>query len=29
MLERAIEITAQAHRGQRDKGGEPYTLHPL
>jgi len=28
-LERAIEIAAQAHSGQRDKGGEPYILHPL
>jgi len=28
-LERAIEIAAQAHAGQRDKGGEPYVLHPL
>lgn len=28
-LERAIEIAAQAHRGQTDKGGEPYILHPI
>lgn len=28
-LERAIEIAAKAHCGQRDKGGEPYILHPL
>ena len=28
-LERAIAIAAQAHCGQRDKGGEPYILHPL
>ena len=28
-LERAIEITARAHRGQRDKAGEPFILHPL
>ena len=28
-LERAIEIATSAHRGQRDKGGEPYILHPL
>jgi (p)ppGpp synthase/HD superfamily hydrolase len=28
-LERAIEIAASAHRGQTDKGGEPYILHPL
>lgn len=28
-LERAIEIAAQAHAGQVDKGGHPYILHPL
>jgi len=28
-LERAIEIAAFAHAGQRDKGGNPYILHPL
>src|SRR5215475_4336676 len=28
-LERAIMIAAQAHLGQRDKGGAPYILHPL
>jgi (p)ppGpp synthase/HD superfamily hydrolase len=28
-LERAIEIAAGAHSGQKDKGGEPYILHPL
>lgn len=28
-LERAIEIAAQAHAGQRDKAGAPYILHPL
>ena len=28
-LERAIAIAAQAHAGQRDKGGAPYVLHPL
>ncbi|MCB0077398.1 MAG: HD domain-containing protein [Anaerolineales bacterium] len=28
-LERAIEIAVDAHRGQRDKAGEPYILHPL
>lgn len=29
MLSKAIEIAARAHAGQRDKGGEPYILHPL
>jgi len=28
-LERAIAISAAAHAGQVDKGGEPYILHPL
>src|SRR5688500_7041712 len=28
-LERAIEIAAIAHRGQTDKSGAPYILHPL
>jgi len=28
-LERAIEIAARAHAGQRDKAGAPYILHPL
>lgn len=28
-LERAIEIAAKNHAGQRDKGGHPYVLHPL
>ena len=28
-LDRAIEIALNAHAGQRDKGGEPYILHPL
>lgn len=28
-LERAIEIAARAHEGQRDKSGEPYISHPL
>ena len=28
-LERAIEIAAGAHRGQQDKAGEPFILHPL
>ena len=29
MLAKAIEIAAQAHQGQFDKGGKPYILHPL
>jgi (p)ppGpp synthase/HD superfamily hydrolase len=28
-LERAIEIAVAAHKGQRDKAGQPYVLHPL
>lgn len=28
-LERAIAIAVEAHRGKRDKGGQPYILHPL
>ena len=28
-LERAIQIAAEGHAGQRDKGGAPYILHPL
>ena len=29
LLERAIEIAVSAHRGQRDRAGAPYILHPL
>ena len=29
MLEKAIEIAARAHQGQKDKSGQPYVLHPL
>lgn len=29
MLGKAIEIAARAHKGQADKAGEPYILHPL
>ena len=28
-LECAIRIAVQAHAGQKDKGGNPYILHPL
>lgn len=28
-IERAIEIAANAHAGQRDKAGQPYIFHPL
>jgi GTP diphosphokinase / guanosine-3',5'-bis(diphosphate) 3'-diphosphatase len=28
-LDRAIQIAVEAHRGQLDKQGEPYILHPL
>ena len=28
-LERAIEIAVTAHKGQADKSGAPYILHPL
>jgi (p)ppGpp synthase/HD superfamily hydrolase len=28
-LEKAIAIATEAHRGQRDKAGAPYILHPL
>lgn len=28
-LEDAIAVALTAHRGQRDKGGRPYILHPL
>jgi (p)ppGpp synthase/HD superfamily hydrolase len=28
-IEDAILLAAQAHRGQVDKAGEPYILHPL
>jgi len=29
MLDQAIEIAIKAHKGQKDKGGKPYILHPL
>src|SRR3954451_2647276 len=28
-LEEAIALAADAHRGQRDKSGQPYILHPI
>ncbi len=28
-VEDALSIAAQAHRGQQDKAGAPYLLHPL
>jgi len=28
-LEKAIGIALEAHRGQTDRGGHPYILHPL
>ncbi len=29
MLEKAIEIAVEAHKGQVDRAGRPYILHPL
>lgn len=29
LLERAIEIAVSAHKGQVEKAGKPYILHPL
>jgi (p)ppGpp synthase/HD superfamily hydrolase len=28
-LERAVSIAVDAHRGQRDRVGQPYLLHPI
>lgn len=28
-VEKAVLIAVQAHRGQKDKAGQPYVLHPL
>jgi len=28
-LEDAIALAVESHRGQKDKAGEPYILHPL
>jgi|SRR5262252_9769733 (p)ppGpp synthase/HD superfamily hydrolase len=29
LLEKALEIAVKAHRGQKDRYGAPYILHPL
>jgi (p)ppGpp synthase/HD superfamily hydrolase len=29
VLDRAIQIAAQAHSGQKEKNGRPYILHPI
>lgn len=29
LLEKAIALACEAHKGQVDKAGEPYILHPL
>jgi (p)ppGpp synthase/HD superfamily hydrolase len=29
LLEKAIQIALEAHRGQTDRSGQPYILHPL
>src|ERR1700693_2644795 len=29
LLEKAIGIAVEAHRGQKDRHGSPYILHPL
>ncbi len=29
LLEKAIAIAVEAHRGQQDRYGAPYVLHPL
>ena len=28
-IEKALQIAAKAHEGQKDKAGEPYILHSL
>lgn len=28
-IEKALQIAARAHEGQKDKSGQPYILHPL
>ena len=29
MLDRAIQISVQAHGGQKERNGRPYILHPI
>ena len=29
LLQKAVEIALEAHKGQKDKGGHDYILHPL
>ena len=29
LMENMLALALKAHRGQRDKSGEPYILHPL
>jgi (p)ppGpp synthase/HD superfamily hydrolase len=29
LLEKAVSIAVEAHRGQRDRTGAPYILHPM
>jgi (p)ppGpp synthase/HD superfamily hydrolase len=29
LLEKALAIAVEAHRGQKDRAGKPYILHPL
>ena len=29
LIAKAISIALEAHKGQKDKGGSPYILHPL
>jgi len=29
LFEKTIAIAVEAHQGKKDKGGQPYILHPL